>query len=69
MDIPSVEYVLNYDIPKDPTDYIHRVGRTARAGRGGKSISIVSEKDIERVHNIEEHTSKKDLILLPLLKS
>ena len=58
MDIPSVECVLNYDIPRDPTDYIHRVGRTARAGRDGKAISIVAEKDIELVHNIEERTSK-----------
>lgn len=58
LDIPSVECVLNYDIPRDPTDYIHRVGRTARAGRGGKAISIVAEKDIQLIQNIEEHTSK-----------
>ena len=58
LDIPSVECVLNYDIPRDPTDYIHRVGRTARAGRGGKAISIVAEKDIQLLQNIEEHTSK-----------
>jgi ATP-dependent RNA helicase DDX49/DBP8 len=58
LDIPSVECVLNYDIPRDPTDYIHRVGRTARAGRGGKAISIVAEKDIQLVQNIEERTSK-----------
>ncbi|KAF7728952.1 putative RNA helicase [Apophysomyces ossiformis] len=59
LDIPSVELVLNYDIPRDPTDYIHRVGRTARAGRGGKALSIVSEKDVELVQNIEARINKQ----------
>ncbi|CAO3619193.1 unnamed protein product [Mucor hiemalis] len=59
LDIPSVECVLNYDIPRDPTDYIHRVGRTARAGRDGKAISIVAEKDIKLIQNIESETSKE----------
>ncbi|PHZ16057.1 DEAD-domain-containing protein, partial [Rhizopus microsporus ATCC 52813] len=58
LDIPSVECVLNYDIPRDPTDYIHRVGRTARAGRDGKAISIVTEKDIQLIQNIEGRTNK-----------
>ncbi|KAI7862212.1 P-loop containing nucleoside triphosphate hydrolase protein [Spinellus fusiger] len=59
LDIPSVELVLNYDIPRDPTDYIHRVGRTARAGRGGKALSIVSEKDVQLIESIEQRTNKK----------
>ncbi|KAI8376703.1 P-loop containing nucleoside triphosphate hydrolase protein [Choanephora cucurbitarum] len=59
LDIPSVECVLNYDIPRDPTDYIHRVGRTARAGKDGKAISIISEKDIQLLQNIEGHINKK----------
>ncbi|ORX51919.1 DEAD-domain-containing protein [Hesseltinella vesiculosa] len=59
LDIPSVEWVINFDIPRDPTDYIHRVGRTARAGRGGQSIAIVSEKDIKLVQNIEAKTNTK----------
>ncbi|KAJ1651955.1 putative RNA helicase [Dispira simplex] len=59
LDIPTVKLVVNYDIPRDPTDYIHRVGRTARAGRGGTAISIVSERDISLVHQIEERVNKQ----------
>ncbi|KAJ1969293.1 putative RNA helicase [Dispira parvispora] len=59
LDIPTVKLVVNYDIPRDPTDYIHRVGRTARAGRGGTAISVVSERDISLVHQIEERVNKQ----------
>ncbi|KAF9353354.1 hypothetical protein BGX26_008878 [Mortierella sp. AD094] len=58
LDIPSVLLVMNYDIPRDPTDYIHRVGRTARAGRGGQAVSIVTERDISLVQDIESRISK-----------
>ncbi|KAK6459961.1 ATP-dependent RNA helicase DBP8 [Scheffersomyces coipomensis] len=54
LDIPTVELVINFDIPADPDDFIHRVGRTARAGRKGTSISIIAEKDIDRIKSIEE---------------
>jgi ATP-dependent RNA helicase DDX49/DBP8 len=64
LDIPTVELVLNYDIPRDPTDYIHRVGRTARAGRGGQALSIVSERDVQLIQNIEAKTSMGPVKLL-----
>ncbi len=45
LDIKGVTHVYNYDIPKDGKEYIHRIGRTARAGKEGKAISLLSEKD------------------------
>ena len=42
LDIKGVEHIYNYNIPRDPTDYIHRIGRTARAGEAGKAISLLS---------------------------
>lgn len=51
--------MINYDIPTHSKDYIHRVGRTARAGRSGKSITLVSQYDVELVQRIEQVTGKK----------
>jgi ATP-dependent RNA helicase DDX49/DBP8 len=59
LDIPSVQLVINYDIPGDADDFVHRVGRTARAGRSGESISFVTEKDVDRILSIEERINKK----------
>jgi len=53
LDIPDVGLVINYDMPRDPDDYIHRVGRTARAGRKGTSVSLVGQRDVELVQAIE----------------
>lgn len=59
LDIPQVEMVINYDLPADADDYVHRVGRTARAGRGGEAFSIVSERDVARIENIEKRIGSK----------
>ncbi|ETW85993.1 hypothetical protein HETIRDRAFT_43950 [Heterobasidion irregulare TC 32-1] len=59
LDIPSVDVVINFDIPTHSKDYIHRVGRTARAGRSGKSITLVTQYDVELVQRIEEVVGKK----------
>ncbi len=54
LDIPEVAMVINWDCPRRADDYVHRVGRTARAGRGGLAITIVTERDVELVKSIEE---------------
>ena len=59
LDIPSVDVVINYDIPTDSKAYIHRVGRTARAGRSGKSISLITQYDLEMYLRIESVLGKK----------
>ncbi|KAJ3935258.1 MAG: P-loop containing nucleoside triphosphate hydrolase protein [Lentinula lateritia] len=59
LDIPSVDIVINFDIPTHSKDYIHRVGRTARAGRAGKSITLVTQYDVELIQRIEKIIGKK----------
>ncbi|KAF7533138.1 hypothetical protein G7Z17_g13557 [Cylindrodendrum hubeiense] len=59
LDIPEVTLVINYDIPRDPDDYIHRVGRTARAGRKGEAVTFVGQRDVELVLAIEERVGRK----------
>ncbi|KAI3774880.1 hypothetical protein L1987_49443 [Smallanthus sonchifolius] len=59
LDIPSVEMVINYDIPTNSKDYIHRVGRTARAGRSGVAISLVNQYELEWYIQIEKLIGKK----------
>ncbi|PQQ02469.1 DEAD-box ATP-dependent RNA helicase 36 [Prunus yedoensis var. nudiflora] len=59
LDIPTVDLVINYDIPRYPRDYVHRVGRTARAGRGGLAISLVTQNDVKLIHKIEDVVGKQ----------
>eukprot|EP00050_Salpingoeca_kvevrii_P001490 m.170993 g.170993 ORF g.170993 m.170993 type:complete len:566 (-) comp10383_c0_seq2:2567-4264(-) len=59
LDIPLVDAVVNFNVPLAVEDYIHRVGRTARAGRGGLAVTLVSERDIALVHAIEGHVGVK----------
>ncbi|XP_063283653.1 probable ATP-dependent RNA helicase DDX47 [Pelobates fuscus] len=59
LDIPHVDVVMNFDIPTHSKDYIHRVGRTARAGRSGKAITFVTQYDVELFQRIEHLIGKK----------
>lgn len=59
LDIPTVDLVINFDLPILARDYVHRVGRTARANRAGWSLSFVSQYDVELVQRIEALTGKQ----------
>lgn len=59
LDIADVAMVVNWDLPSEPEEYTHRVGRTARAGRAGVAVSFVTERDEERVLTIEERIRKQ----------
>ncbi|KAF4870326.1 ATP-dependent RNA helicase DBP8 [Colletotrichum siamense] len=59
LDIPEVALVINYDIPRNPDDYIHRVGRTARAGRKGEAVTFVGQRDVELVLAIEGRVGRQ----------
>lgn len=59
LDIPHVDVIINFDIPTHSKDYIHRVGRTARAGRSGRSVSFVTQYDVELYQRIEYLIGKK----------
>jgi len=54
IDIPGVNYVINYELPDTPDNYIHRIGRTARAGREGETIALVSAEEIDLLVQIEK---------------
>jgi superfamily II DNA/RNA helicase len=54
IDVEGIELVLNYDVPPDPEDYVHRIGRTARAARSGTAITFVNNKDMRRFSFIEK---------------
>jgi ATP-dependent RNA helicase DDX18/HAS1 len=54
LDIPRVDYIIQYDPPDDPRDYIHRVGRTARAGNVGKSLLFLMESELGFLRYLKE---------------
>jgi ATP-dependent RNA helicase DDX49/DBP8 len=59
LDIPAVDVVINLDLPKVAIDYVHRIGRTARAGRVGRALSMVTQYDTQLVLSIEAFTGVK----------
>ena len=59
LDIPEVDLVVNYDVPRNPDDYIHRVGRTARAGKEGEAVTLVGQRDVALFLAIEARIGVK----------
>jgi ATP-dependent RNA helicase DeaD len=59
LDISGVTHVYNYDIPQDPESYVHRIGRTGRAGKDGISVTFVTPNEMGYLHVIEELTKKR----------
>ncbi len=59
LDIPEVDLVLNSELPRKSSDYVHRVGRTARAGRRGLAVSLVGEEDVALVHACEKASGRE----------
>lgn len=55
LDIPMVDLIINHNVPTRAKDYVHRVGRTARAGRGGMAITLVTPFDVKLLHGVESH--------------
>ena len=59
LDVPRISHVINYDVPYDSESYIHRIGRTARAGRKGDAILFISPREKRLLHSIEKTTRQK----------
>jgi superfamily II DNA/RNA helicase len=58
IDVPTITHVVNYDLPKFPEDYVHRIGRTGRAGRNGTAVSLVNHAEGMNVKRIERFTKQ-----------
>lgn len=59
LDIKGVDMVINYELPMDAESYVHRIGRTGRAGAEGRALSLVSDRDVDSLSRIEEYLKHK----------
>jgi ATP-dependent RNA helicase DeaD len=64
LDVPHIQHVINYDLPNCPEDYIHRVGRTARAGASGSALNLISSHDNVKWHAIQKFMSPRKNVLV-----
>ncbi len=55
LDVQSIELVINFDLPRDPEDYVHRIGRTGRAGAKGRAVSMATRRQDPAVHRLEDY--------------
>ncbi len=58
IDVTGISHVINYDLPEDPENYVHRVGRTGRIGKDGVAISFVTPEEGKELTRIEEYINK-----------
>ncbi|MBF0781145.1 MULTISPECIES: DEAD/DEAH box helicase [unclassified Granulicatella] len=65
LDISGVTHVINYDVPQDPESYVHRIGRTGRAGKEGMSVTLVTPNEMDYLRTIENLTRKRMTPLRP----
>ncbi|MGI8926908.1 MAG: DEAD/DEAH box helicase [Tepidiformaceae bacterium] len=66
LDIPDIEHVINYDVPQNAEEYIHRIGRTARAGKDGTAVTFVSEWELGEWDIIARHLGEAEVHKLDL---
>ena len=66
LDIKGVSHVFNLELPEDPKDYLHRAGRTGRAGKRGEAITIASKREVKLIHTISRtykiHIGRKEVL-------
>ena len=58
LDIPDVSHIFNFDVPWQSDDYVHRIGRTGRAGKEGRSLTLVTPEDAKQLKDIEQHAGR-----------
>lgn len=59
LDVQGIDLVVNYELPNDSETYVHRIGRTGRAGTDGTAFSLVSDKDVDALYRVEEYLKRK----------
>jgi ATP-dependent RNA helicase DeaD len=59
IDVDDLDLVINFDLPYDPEDYVHRIGRTGRAGRKGVALTLISGREVYRLQNVERFTRQR----------
>ncbi|WP_037586857.1 DEAD/DEAH box helicase [Stenoxybacter acetivorans] len=59
IDVPTITHVINYDLPKQAEDYVHRIGRTGRAGRHGLALTFAEVNEYVKIHKIERYLNRK----------
>jgi len=59
IDVPSISHVINYGLPMKAEDYVHRIGRTGRAGRQGLAVTLAERRDVSMINRIQQFTTQK----------